>query len=136
MQLTDEHYAAAVIIHECELAGTPVKEMASRIGVSRQTLYNWFRDPQFVALHKGQQKNWERRISHITLTYRRARLEKLDAMARDPKESSSIVLRALKQIADETAADIEGMLGDLVDKIEQLERPMAEDTVPPELANE
>ena len=32
MQLTDEHYAAAVIIHECELAGTPVKEMASRIG--------------------------------------------------------------------------------------------------------
>ena len=26
MQLTDEHYAAAVIIHECELAGTPVKE--------------------------------------------------------------------------------------------------------------
>ena len=122
MQLTDEHYAAAVIIHECELAGTPVKEMASRIGVSRQTLYNWFRDPQFVALHKGQQKNWERRISHITLTYRRARLEKLDAMARDPKESSSIVLRALKQIADETAADIEGMLEDLMEQIADLER--------------
>ena len=63
-----------------------------------------------------------RRISHITLTYRRARLEKLDAMARDPKESSSIVLRALKQIADETAADIEGMLEDLMEQIADLER--------------
>ena len=53
MQLTDEHYAAAVIIHECELAGTPVKEMASRIGVSRQTLYNWFRDPQCPTPYLG-----------------------------------------------------------------------------------
>ena len=47
--------------------------------------HDWFRDPQFVALHKGQQKNWERRISHITLTYGRARLEKLDAMAPRPE---------------------------------------------------
>ena len=56
--------------------------------------------------------------------------------AEDPATNDSIKLRALKQIADETAADVEGMLGDLVGKIEQLERLMAEDTVPPELTNE
>ena len=42
MQLTDEHYAAAVIIRRsCELTGTAgPRSMASRIGVSRQTLYD------------------------------------------------------------------------------------------------
>ena len=56
--------------------------------------------------------------------------------AEDPATNGSIKLRALKQIAAETAADVEGMWGDLVGKIEQLERLMAEDTVPPELTNE
>ena len=49
--------------------------------------------------------------------------------AEDPARNGSIKLRALKQIAAETAADVEGMWGDLVGKIEQLERLMAEDTV-------
>ena len=33
MELTDEHYAAVGILHEGELEGLPITELASRIGV-------------------------------------------------------------------------------------------------------
>ena len=52
----------------------------------------------------------------------RDRIEILAAIAGAEDEKSDTRLRALKQIADETAADVEGMLAALQEQIDLLER--------------
>ena len=56
-------------------------------------------------------------------------LSRTAAIAMDVEEKSDTRLRALKQIADETAADVEGMLEALQGQIDLLERQIAGEVV-------
>ena len=62
-------------------------------------------------------------LSDIPLTHRRDRIEVLAGIAGDEDEKSDTRIRAIKQIADETAADVEGMIESLQEQIGILELP-------------
>ena len=60
-------------------------------------------------------------LTDIPLTHRRDRIEVLAGIAGDEDAKSDTRIRAIKQIADETAADVEGMLAALQEQIDLLE---------------
>ena len=64
-------------------------------------------------------------LSDIPLTHRRDRIEVIAGIANDEDEKSDTRLRALRQIADETAAVLEGMVAALQEQIVLLERQIA-----------
>ena len=125
MKLKNKHFEAIEQIVACQIEGDGISEMARRCAVSRPTIYRWLRDPAFRQVLDQRRALWDRDIGQIRLTRRRARIEDLAAIAEDPATNDSIKLRALKQIADETAADVEGMLEALQEQIDLLERQIA-----------
>ena len=49
MKLTEKHIECAGVCARLELAGQGSKTMARECGVSRQTIYNWSKIPEFLA---------------------------------------------------------------------------------------
>ena len=68
-------------------------------------------------------------LSDLPLTHRRDRIEVAAAIAMDEDARPDTRLRALKYIADETAADVEGMLDELQEQIALFERQVAGEVV-------
>ena len=82
---------------------------------------NWFKDDAFLAEKACALAEFRVDLSDIPLTHRRDRIE-VAGIANDEDEKSDTRLRALRQIADETAADVEGMVAALQEQIALLER--------------
>ena len=63
------------------------------------------------------------------LAHRRDRMTILSSIAMDGNEKSNTRLRALRQIADEAAADLAGMIQSHAEQIDLLKRQMAGEIV-------
>ena len=68
-------------------------------------------------------------LSDMALTHRRDRMTILSSIAMDGNEKSNTRLRALRQIADEAAADLAGMIQSHAEQIDLLKRQMAGEIV-------
>ena len=80
------------------------------------------KDDAFLAEKARGKAEFRVDLSDIPLTHRRERIEVSAGIANDEDEKSDTRLRAIKQISDETAADVEGMLAALQEQIDLLER--------------
>ena len=69
---------------------------------------NWLKDDAFLAEKARCKAEFRVDLSDIPLTHRRDRIEVSAGIANDEDEKSDTRLRAIKQISDETAADVEG----------------------------
>ena len=103
--------------------------MAQECGVSRTTIYNWFKEPAFLAEKARCKAQYRVDLSDIPLTHRRDRIEAIVEIAEDKGEKSDTRLRALRQVADETAADTLGMIEHLQEQIDLLERQITGEIV-------
>ena len=90
-------------------------------GPSRLAPSIW-NDDAFLAEKARGKAEFRVDLSNIPLTLRRDRVEVIAGIANDEDEKSDTRLRAIKQISDETAADVEGMLAALQEQIDLLER--------------
>ena len=92
-------------------------------------MYNWSKTPEFLAEKARCKAVFRVDLSDIPLTLRRDRIEVSAGIANDEDEKSDTRLRALRQIADETAADVEGMVQALQEQIALLERQITGEIV-------
>ena len=125
MKLTEKHIAFARVCARLEIAGQGSKVMAEECGVSRQTMYNWLKSAAFLAEKARCVAVFQVDLSDISLTHRRARIEALVKIAEAPETSDIAKLRAIQQISDEAAADVEGMIVDLSRQIDIFKRQIA-----------
>ena len=105
------------------------KKWRWKCGVTRSTIYNWLKDDAFLAEKARCKAEFRVDLSDIPLTHRRDRIEVSAGIANDEDEKSDTRLPAIKQISDETAADVEGMLAALQEQIDLLERQITGDIV-------
>ena len=124
-KLTDKHFAFARICAKLEIAGQGSKVMAEECGVTRATMYNWHKSAPFLAEKARCKAVFQVDLSDISLTHRRDHIEALVKIAEAPETSDTAKLRAIKQISDEAAADVEGMIVDLTRQIDIIERQIA-----------
>ena len=73
MTLTDKHIECAHLCARLEVAGQDTKEMAKECGVTRTTIYNWFKDAAFRAEKARARAAFRVDLSDIPLTHRRDR---------------------------------------------------------------
>ena len=90
---------------------------------------NWLKDDAFLAEKARCKAEFRVDLSDIPFTHRRDRIEVIAGIANDEDEKSDTRLRAIKQIADETAADVEGMVAALQEQIDLLERQITGEIV-------
>ena len=112
-----------------EISGQNTKKMALECGVTHSKIYKWLRDDAFLAEKARGKAEFRVDLSDIPLTHRRDRIEVSAGIANDEDEKSDTRLRAIKQISDETAADVEGMLAALQEQIDLLERQITGEIV-------
>ena len=116
MTLTAKHVECAQVCDRLEVAGKDTKEMAKECGVGRSTINGspgrpfWPRKPEPKAAFRVD-------LSDIPLTHRRDRIEALAEIAGAEDAKYDTRIRAIKSIADETAADVEGMIESLQEQV-------------------
>ncbi len=64
-------------------AGQDTKVMAQKCGVTRATIYNWFKDDAFLAEKARALAEFRVDLSDIPLTHRRDRIEVIVGIAND-----------------------------------------------------
>ena len=75
-------------------AGLTVAEVGRDINVSRQTIYNWQKEPNFIAaLNAGKQLYADDLRDQMIVLSRKA-LQRLEAIIDDPKSPPSVALKA------------------------------------------
>ena len=130
MTLTAKHIECAEVCARLEFSGEQdAKVLAQKCGVSRVTIYNWLKDEAFLAEKARCQAKLRADLSDMALTHRRDRMTILSSIAMDGNEKSNTRLRALRQIADEAAADLAGMIQSHAEQIDLLKRQMAGEIV-------
>ena len=130
MTLTEKHIECAEVCARLEITGIrDTKVMAQKCGVSRVTIYNWLKDEAFLAEKARSQAELRVDVSDLRLTHRRDRIETLSAIVEDPETNVGAKLRALRQIADETALDLAGTIEAHAEQIDLLKRQMAGEIV-------
>ena len=87
------------------------------------------KDDAFLAEKARGKAEFRVDLSDIPLTHRRDRIDVSAGIANDEDEKSDTRLPAIKQISDETAADVEGMLAALQEQIDLLERQITGEIV-------
>ena len=106
MRLTEKHIECAHVCARLEISGQNTKKKWRWNVVERIPIFtNWLKDEAFLA-EKARCKAVFRVACPIFRSrHRRDRIEVSAGIANDEDEKSDTRLRALRQIADETAAD-------------------------------
>jgi hypothetical protein len=78
----------------CLSAGRTIAEVARDLNISRQTIYNWQKEPKFLtALNAGRQVCADE-LRDFMLVLSRKALKRLEAIIDDPKSPPSVALKA------------------------------------------
>ena len=103
MKFTDKHIECAKVCARLEISGQNTKEMALECGVALSTFYKWLKNEAFLA-EKARCKAVFR-VDFVRYSAHASRLSPRSRVLRTKKYDTR--RRAIKQISDETAADVD-----------------------------
>jgi DNA-binding XRE family transcriptional regulator len=78
----------------CLADGRTIAEVAHDLNISRQTIYNWQKEPKFAAALNATRQVFADELRDYMLTLSRKALKRLEAIIDDPKSSPSVALKA------------------------------------------
>jgi hypothetical protein len=78
----------------CLSAGRTIAEVARDLNISRQTIYNWQKEPKFLAALNAGRQVCADELRDFMLVLSRKALKRLEAIIDDPKCPPSVALKA------------------------------------------
>jgi hypothetical protein len=78
----------------CLAGGRTIAEVAYDLNISRQTIYNWQKEPKFLAALAASRQVFADEMRDHMLTLSRKALKRLEAIIDDPKCPPSVALKA------------------------------------------
>jgi hypothetical protein len=78
----------------CLAGGRTIAEVAHDLNISRQTVYNWQKEPKFLAALNASKQVFADELRDFMITLSRKALKRLEAIIDNPKCSPSVALKA------------------------------------------
>lgn len=115
MEIVDAYASQKQLAIDMILMGEKKTEIAVKVGVQRQTLYNWLKDPTFKAMLQAQQRDLMGQADNYISSKLKTYIDKLDEIAlkgKDQKLQAQVCMYLLDRVLGKAPTKADNKVGE------------------------